>query len=432
MMIFFRMGMGNALRWGMATLAAPTSALQRHTDDHLEADAPAIKPASPKRRLATIVLPVLVGLAALAGGVAWSQTRGVETTDDAQVEGHVANVAPRVAGQVKEVLVTDNQMVRAGDVLVQLDDRDYQVKLAAARADYAAALASLHAARTQLAVTHKTTDSNLVVARGGVSQAAALAGTTQASIDQAEADLRAAKTRRDLASADFDRVDHLFAQKVTTQADWDTRRSALDQADAAVAQAQARLASAKANVTNTAGTIEAARGRLLSAQMAPDQIEAATAQVELAEARVAQSKAALDGAELAVGYTQVKAQVSGVVTRRTVEIGQNVSPERPLLALVPLDDTWVVANFKEDQIAEMKVGQPVKVKIDGWGGRTFVGHVDSLAAGTGSRFSLLPPDNASGNFTKVVQRVPVLVRFDAPPDVTLRPGMSATVTVSTK
>lgn len=416
----------------MATLAAPSSELQRHADDHLDANAPAIKPLAPKRRIATIVLPVLVGLAALGGGVAWSQTRGIETTDDAQVEGHVANVAPRVAGQVKEVLVTDNQMVHAGDVLVQLDDRDYQVKLASARADYAAALASLHAARTQLAVTQKTTDSNLVVARGGVSQAAALAGTTQASIDQAEADLRAAKTRRDLAATDFDRVDRLFAQKVTTQADWDNRKSAYDQADAAVAQAQARLASAKANVTNTAGSIEAARGRLLSAQMAPEQIEAAQAQVELAEARVAQSKAALDGAELAVGYTQVKAQVSGLVTRRTVETGQNVSPERPLLALVPLDDTWVVANFKEDQISEMKVGQSVKVKIDGYGGRTFVGHVDSLAAGTGSRFSLLPPDNASGNFTKVVQRVPVLIRFDAPPDVTLRPGMSANVTVSTK
>ena len=405
---------------GMATLVNPASL----------ADSP-VAP-TPKRRLAPILLPALVAVAAIGGGAAWANTRGIETTDDAQVEAHVANVAPRVAGQVKSVLVKDNQVVHAGDVLVELDDRDLQVKLTAARADHSAALAALHAARTQLALTQKTTDSNLVVARGGVTQASALAGTTQASIDQADADVRAAKTRRDLAAADFDRVDRLFAQNVTTQADWDARKATLDQADAAVAQASARLAAAKANVANTAGTMEAARGKLLSAQMAPDQIDAASAQVELAEARVAQAKAAVDAAELAVGYTAVRAQVSGLVTRRTVEVGQNVSPERPLLAVVPLDDTWVVANFKEDQIAEMKVGQTVKVKVDGFGDRSFIGHVDSLSAGTGSRFSLLPPDNASGNFTKVVQRVPVLVRFDSPPDVTLRPGMSATVTVSTR
>ncbi len=419
----------------MATLAAPSTLRREASAPENETPAPVDGSAAPpakKRRLAPILLPVLAALAALGGGVAWAQTRGVESTDDAQIEGHVASIAPRVAGQVKSVLVKDNQVVKAGDVLVELDDRDYQVKLAATKADYAAALAALHAARTQLAVTQKTTDSNLVVAQGGVAQASALAGTTQATIDQAEADVRAAKTRRDLAATDFDRVDRLFAQNVTTQADWDARKANLDQADAAVAQATARLAAAKANIVNTAGTIQTAHGRLLSAQMGPDQIEAATAQVELAEARVAQSKAAVDAAELAVSYTQVKAQVGGLVTRRTVEVGQNVSPERPLLAVVPLDDTWVVANFKEDQIAEMKVGQSVKVKIDGYGGRTFVGHVDSLAAGTGSRFSLLPPDNASGNFTKVVQRVPVLVRFDAPPDVTMRPGMSAYVTVSTK
>ncbi|CAN5367565.1 HlyD family secretion protein [soil metagenome] len=418
----------------MSTVAAPTSDLSRDAagvDPATSSDVVGVAP-PPKRKLARIVLPALVLVAAVGGGIAWAHSRGVETTDDAQVEGHVANVAARVSGQVKEVMVVDNQVIKAGDVIVQLDDRDYQVKLASTRADYAAALATLHAARTQLAVTQKSTDSNLVVARGGVSQAAALAGTTQAGIDQAQADLRAAKTRRELASTDFDRIDRLLKQNVVTQADYDLRKSTLDQADASVAQAQARLASAQASVTNTAGSIEAARGRLLSAQIAPEQIDAATAQVELAEARAAQSKAAVDAAELAVSYTQVKAQVGGVVTRRNVEVGQLVDPARPLLAIVPLSDTWVVANFKEDQIADMKVGQTVKIKVDTYGDRTFVGHVDSLAACTGSRFALLPPDNASGNFTKVVQRVPVLVRFDAAPDVTLRPGMSATVTVSTK
>jgi membrane fusion protein (multidrug efflux system) len=391
-----------------------------------------IAPAKPKRSIAKILLPALVGLALVGGGTTYAATQGRETTDDAQVEGHVANVSPRVIGQVKRVLVKDNQRVSAGDVLVELDDRDYRAKLSAARADLAAAAATLRAAESQLVVTEKSSNSNLAVAKGGLSQAAALDGTTRASIAQARADITAAESKRALAKVELDRSAKLLADNTVAQADYDAKKAAFDQADAALAQASARLDSARANIANSAGTFESARGRLLSAQLGPDQVRAAQAEVDLAEAKVDQAAAALSQADLNLSYTQIRAETSGLVSRRSVEVGQTVSPDRPLMAVVPLDDTWVVANFKEDQLAEMKAGQSVKVSIDSYRGKSLHGHVESLAAGTGSRFALLPADNASGNFTKVVQRVPVLVRLDDARDVALRPGMSAKVTVLTK
>jgi membrane fusion protein (multidrug efflux system) len=384
----------------------------------------------PRRSRAVIALPLLTALGLGIGGSVYWFGRGKETTNDAQVEGHVASVAARVSGQVQEVLVSDNQKVAAGDVLVVLDDRDLTAKAAAARADLSATVASLHAAETQLAVTQKSADSNLAIARGGLAQAAAVEGTTQASIDRAHADVIGAESRRRLAEIELGRTEQLVASSALSQAELDAKRSAFEQADAALGTARAALASAQANVSNSTGTIASAKGHLIAAEAGPAQVEAAKAQVELAHARVEQAKAALDQAELNLSYTRIRAGVSGVVARRSVEVGQSASPDRPLMALVPLDDTWVVANFKEDQIADIQTGQSARVSIDTYG-HELTGHVDSLAGGTGSRFSLLPPDNASGNFTKVVQRVPVLIRLDPHPDLTLRPGMSATATVLT-
>jgi membrane fusion protein (multidrug efflux system) len=384
------------------------------------------------RRRALIVLPLLTALAAAGGAFAYFGGAGKETTDDAQIEGHVAYVAPHVAGQVKRVLVKDNQHVKAGDILVELDDRDLSVRLASARADFAAAKAQLHSSETQLAVTRKSVDSNLAVARGGMSQAASVQGITRATIDQAQAEISAAESRQKLAQLDFDRTSRLFSSDVISKANLDAVSASLEQANANVAQARARLKSAEANRANSSGTLESARGRVLAAESGPEQIEAAEAAVELASARLNQAQAALEQAELNVSYTQIKAEVAGIVSRRSVEVGQMASPEKPLLAVVPLDDTWVVANFKEDQIARMKPGQLAEVEVDAFDGQKLKGHIDSLAGGTGARFSLLPPDNASGNFTKVVQRVPVLVRIDGISELALRPGLSAKVTVVTK
>lgn len=386
----------------------------------------------PRASRAKIVLLVLALSSAVGVGASMFAGQGKESTDDAQVEAHVANVAPRISGQVKRVFVVDNQLVKPGDVLVELDDRDVATRLAATRADLAAAHASLLAAETQLTLTEKSVDGNLAVARGGLVSASAQIGSSRAQVDQAKADVVAAESRSALARADFGRSQKLFADGAVSSADFDARKARLDEAEAQLTLAKARIVGAEANVANGTGSAESARGRMISAQSGPEQVAAAKAQVLLAKARVDQAKAAVDQAELSKSYTEVRATVGGTVARRTVEVGQLVSPERPLLAVVDLDDTWVVASFKEDQLRHMKAGQTVTVKVDTYGSRTFAGKVQSFSPGTGSRFSLLPPDNASGNFTKVVQRVPVIVRLDAVPDVTLRPGMSAEVVVTTK
>ena len=385
-------------------------------------------PAAPRSR-ARVVLPVLLLLAAAFGGVKWARGRGLETTDDAQVEGHIVNVAARVSGTVGRVLVQDNQRVETGAVLVELDATDLDARLGVARADLVAAQAAVAAARAHLDLTARQAQASVRQARGGVRQAVAVIGVSRAGIDQARADVTAAESRRALARTELDRVRSLRSDGALSQAELDARQSQYDQAAAALAQAQARTSSAVSNVSSSQAAEEIAQGRMVAADTAPQQVEAARAQVLLAEARVQQAQAALHIAEINRTYAVVRAPVAGVVSRRTVEPGMMVGPERALLAIVPTDDVWVVANFKEDQAARMLAGQAVTVRIDAYGAQEFSAHVDSVAAASGARFALLPPDNATGNFTKVVQRIPVLVRFDRGVPVRLMPGMSADVTV---
>jgi len=389
------------------------------------------EPAAPRSR-AKKVLPALVALALVGGGVRWALTRGHESTDDAQVEGRIANVSPRVSGMVARVLVSDNQAVKAGDVLVELDATDLDAKLEVARADVLSAEAQASNAQSQLSLTEVNAGANLRQARGGVTQASSGISSSKAALDQAHADVAAAEARFKLADADMTRVRTLKQEGAVTQADLDARQSAYDQAKASLDVARARLTSTQAGVQGSSGGLETAQGKLAAAETGPVQVQAAQAAVKLADAKLKQAQAALHLAELAVSYTHVRAPVDGVVSRRTVEVGQMVGPERPLMAVVPQDDVWVVANFKEDQVGEMKAGQPVEVEVDAFGSHAFKGHVDSLAGASGARFALLPPDNASGNFVKVVQRIPVLIRFDGESKVALKPGMSAVVTVDTR
>lgn len=414
----------------MSTTWNETDALPAPTATTPEAapEAPAVK----KTSRAKIVLPALIAIAATVGGVSYARGLGVETTDDAQVEGHIVNVAARATGQVAHVLVHDNQLVEEGDVLLEIDDRDLQARLLGARADLASAKAQLASANAQLALTERTITASLKQAKGGVAQASSGFLSSHAASDQARADITVAVSRRTLSETDLKRAESLFAQGAISQAEVDRQRAAFDQADAQLAQAKARLAAADAGSASTVGAVETAQGRLAQAETGPEQLDAARAAAGVAAARVEQAQAALSLAELNVSYAKVKAPMRGVVSRRSVEPGQLVSPDRTLLALVPPDDVWVVANFKEDQVKEMHPGQKVQVKIDTYGRRSFAAHVESLAGASGSRFALLPPDNASGNFTKVVQRIPVLIRLDAPPDVPFRPGMSAYASVSTK
>lgn len=410
-------------------MAAVSSSLREEPAPPTLAGHPA--PIPPKRRKAPLVLGGLVFAAAGIATFYYATHVGREKTDDAQIEGHLSSVAARVAGQVNRVLVVDNQEVKAGDVLVELDDRDQQVKVASARADLASASAQLRIAQTQLALTEKTAKANLTVAQGAIAQAAAVTGSTAAQIDQAKADVAAAESRKQLAKLERERAERLHTTGAVTQSEIDTRVSADTQADASLAQAQARLVSALANRSNSSGTEVSARGRLAAAETVSEQVEAARAQVSAAEARVAQAQTTLDRAQLDLEYTKVKAGIAGTISKRNVEPGQLVSPDRQLMVITDLNDTWVVANLKETQLSEIKPGQKVEIEVDSFDGE-LTGHVDSLAAGTGSRFSLLPPDNASGNFIKVTQRVPVKIKLDDRHGMVLRPGMSAEVVIRTK
>ena len=391
-------------------------------------DTPAAPPA---RRRAPVVLGVLVLAAAIVAAVLYATRLGKEKTDDAQVEAHVSNVSPRIAGQVKRVLVADNQEVKAGDVLIELDDRDQQARLADAQGRLEEAQTQLALAQTQLGLTDKTAKANLAVAQGAIAQAAAVTGSTAAQIDQVKADIAAAESHQQLARLERERTEQLRKMGAAPQSDVDARVAADVAAGAALLQAQARLVSALANRSNSSGTETTARGRLLAAQTVDEQLAVAQAQVTLARARVKQAEAAAAIAALQLEYTKVRTDIAGVVTKRSVEPGQLVSPDRMLMAIVDLGDAWVVANLKETQLAEIVPGQLAEVEIDTYAG-TLSGHVDSVAAGTGARFSLLPPENASGNFIKVTQRIPVKIKIDDRGKRVLRPGMSAEVVIHTR
>lgn len=397
-----------------ATLKVPTESTQGEKHHAPRAGTDKRKPTKAQK-----VLLGSLALALLAGLVLWLLGRGTEATDDAFVEGHVVNIASRAAGQVVKVLVEDNQVVEAGQTLVELDPSELEARVQVAKADLAQAEA-------QLALTETNAQATLKQAKGALTQATSGLSSSQAQFRQAKADVVQARSREHLAQVELQRALQLKKEGVVAAAELDTHQSVYDQAKAQLEQAEARLRSAETGITGSAGGIEQAEGKLASANTAPVQVQAA-------QARVDQAKAALRLAEVNLAYAQVKSSVRGVVSRRTVEPGQVVAPGTPLMAIIPLDDVWVVANFKEDQIGEIKPGQVAEVKIDSFSGLSLEGRVASLAGATGSKFALLPPDNASGNFVKVVQRVPVLIRFKdlAHSGLTLRPGMSAYVRVHT-
>jgi membrane fusion protein (multidrug efflux system) len=389
-----------------------------------------------------------LGIAAVLGGAAWWwYARGRETTDNAQIDGHIAPVASRVAGTVLEVKVVDNQAVDAGALLVQIDARDYEVALARARADLADATAALEAARNGIPITATTTSSQVMTATAGVERSGAgvaIAGkdvdAARSRLAAAQARLREAQANETRAGRDLDRMKQLIAKDEVSQQQYDAAVAAADAARASVEGAKALVAEGEQAVSaaesRRSQSVEAARqaqADLRTAGTAPAQVAVTRARAASAEARLAQAKAILAQAELNVAYTSVRAPVAGVVSKKSVETGQVVSPGQPLMAIVPLDTVWVTANFKETQLTDMKPGQRARIHVDTYG-RQYEGHIDSIAAATGARFSLLPPENATGNYVKVVQRIPVKIVLDGPrdPERPLRPGMSVTATVFTR
>jgi len=411
-----------------------------------EATAAAPAPANGRRKLPMIVGGVAL-LVLIAGVWMWLSS-GKESTDDAQAEGHITQLATRVGGTVVKVLVTDNQYVEAGTVVAEIDRRDYQVSVDRAHAELADAEATAAAAGTGVPIAEVSTRSEVSQASGGVEETQAGIAVADSQVEAARAQLVAVQARQREREAtatknakDVERLKPLVAKEEIAQQQFDAAVAAADAARAAadaahsdVAAAQTAIAVAQHRAVQARAAAAQAQATLQTAHTAPQQIEATRARHASAEAKVQQMRAALAQAELNLERTTIKAPSAGVVSRKTVEVGAVVQPGQPLMALVSLTDVWVVANFKETQLAEMRDGQKVTVEVDALDGRTFTGHIDSLSAATGARFSLLPPENATGNYVKVVQRVPVKIVLDPgqDPDHRLRPGMSVFPTVHLK
>ncbi len=395
------------------------------------------------RIVLVIVLIVLAG----GGYWLWRSFSGSESTDDAQVDGHVYAVNARVGGTVIAVNVHENQQVKAGEILLQIDDRDFRNTLAKAAADLGVAQAGYQEARSELPVTTTGTEGRtahleaaLAQAKTGVESAQKDYEVAQSRYNVAVARSREVQTTLEKTGRDLERLKGLIAKDEISQQQFDAAVSANDaakaaaeSAKAAMAEAQSNMTSAQSRVTQARSAVAVAETDLNSSKSAPEEIAVTKARIDTASSRVAQARAAVEQVKTSIEYAVVRAPVSGVVTRKNVEPGQVVQPGQALLAVVPLEDVWVTANFKETQLKDIRIGQEAEVHIDAYGGAPFKAHVDSISAATGARFSLLPAENASGNFVKVVQRIPIKLVFDPGNDSSrvLRPGMSAVVKVIT-
>jgi membrane fusion protein (multidrug efflux system) len=369
------------------------------------------------------------------------------STDDAQIDGHIDPIAPRVGGTVIAVNIEENQYVEKGTVLVQLDPRDYRVALDRALADLAEAEAEARAAGTEVPVTTTTTKNQVTSSQAVLTRVQSGVVVAQKDVDTAQARLVLAKARVREAQAiytkaaqDLERMKLLIAKDEISQQQYDaavaaaeTARAAQDSAQAAVEEAQREIQAAEARLAQSRESVPEAQAALATARTAPQRTAITRERAASAAARVKMARAEVERAQLNLDYTTVKAPVGGVITVKNVEIGQVLQPGQPLLAIVPLEDIWVKANYKENQLKNIRPGQKAEIYVDA-NGRTYRGYVESLAAATGARTSLLPPENATGNYVKVVQRLPVRLRFEKgqDPGHLLRPGMSVEPTVITK
>jgi membrane fusion protein (multidrug efflux system) len=354
-----------------------------------------------------------------------------ESTDDAQVDGHIAPVGTRVNGTVLRVGVEDNQWVKAGDLLVELDPRDAQVALARAEAELARAEAQLAASHPQVPITTTTSQTRVTTSREDVSVARAALSASEREHESAIARVKEAEANHERATADLERYRFLLREKAIPPERWD-EKLAQARATAATVDANRALArSAQKGVEEARERLNATESRLDEANRnAPLAVEVQRSTVSAGAAGVMSARAAVEQAKLDLDYTRVRAPIDGIIGRRSAEPGARVQPGQALLAIVDVRTLWVTANFKETQLGRMRPGQPADFRVDALG-RKFRGVVESLGGATGSRYSLLPPENATGNYVKVVQRVPVRIRIDpGQRDADrLRPGMSVVPSV---
>ena len=390
---------------------------------------PGIAPPAPTRsKKPFLILGGLVAVFGIITAIYLVTTANQESTDDAQVEADVVPIAARVNGQIAKRLVEDNQRVKKGDILIQIDDADFAARTKQAEAELETARAQAAAADAQVHVVEASAKGGLQTARASFSGSSMGVANAEAQLAAARAGLERSKAEAHKGELDLQRTKQLVTGNALPRERLDNAQVAYDASQAALAQAQAQVAAA-AEMRRLAGTrVDEARGRLDQSTPIAAQIAAVQANAELAHAHVKVAEASLELSKLQLGYTKVVASEDGLVTRLSVQPGQMIQLGQPLAELVP-DRTYVVANFKDTQVGRLRPGQEVHVRIDAFPGIEIEAKVESVAGGTGARFSLLPPDNASGNFVKVVQRVPVRIAWTKRPDVPLQAGLSTDVTV---
>jgi membrane fusion protein (multidrug efflux system) len=402
--------------------------------------------ANPKdKKVLGRILVIIVVLVLISGGyLFWLHLSKFESTDDAEVDGQVYAISSRITGHIIDVKVDDEQQVKAGDVLVVLDPKDYEVAVAKARADLADAVATYDSSRSDVPITSTNTKSTLTNANAarldasaGVSGSERQLGGARARLATAQANVRVAQANLTKATQDVERYKQLVSKDEISKQQYDqavstmeAARATLDAQNAVVNEATQNISVAEKNVEQAQTRVEQANAQIQSALTGPDQVKVTQAKAQSAAAKVEQQKALLDQAELNLKYTTIVAPIDGVVGKKSVAVGQNVSAGQEMMAVVPLEGLWITANFKETQLQKMRVGQTVKIKADAYD-REYTGKVLRIAGASGARFSLLPPENATGNYVKVVQRIPVRIALDPGQDSDhlLRQGMSVTPTV---
>ncbi|HEY1239739.1 MAG TPA: HlyD family secretion protein [Bryobacteraceae bacterium] len=373
--------------------------------------------------------------------------RGRVSTDDAQVDAHIAPIAPKISGSIAEILVDDNEAVKPGQVLVRIDPRDYQAKVDQARAALSAAESRAVGAREDVPLTDLTTASSTSAAEAQLAAASADYARAKADYDRAssselayaQADVEAKRATADRARADLARMEPLAAKDEISKLQLDSYTAGARVADSDLTASRQKLANAEKQAESSQAAMEAAlakvgaaRATLEQARATRQQVKISSAQAGTAAAAILQARANLEAAELELSYATLRAPVEGVVTRKSVQLGQIVQPGQSLMTIVPLQDVWVTANFKETQLSSARPGQRAEIHVDMYG-RSFAGRVDSVAGATGTRLSLLPPENATGNYVKIVQRIPVKIRLeDVPAGFTFRPGMNVDATIFTR
>jgi membrane fusion protein (multidrug efflux system) len=385
-------------------------------------------PRKKKALRAYLVLALLASAVAAIYFIHGYLTKDEVSTDDAQVDADVVPVSARVTGVVLKMHVTDNQQVKAGELLAEIEPADYDAKVTAAQADLDAATAQAEAADAQVQIVTSTSRGGLSSAKAQQAGASASVAAAASQVSAAQAAVARAKSELAKAQADYDRAKKLHDAGAITGQQFDAAVAARDSAAAALDLANANLAAAREQQTAAQTRVAEAQGRVEQSGPVTQQVAAASASAKLAHARVNAARAALDLAQLSAGYTKLVAPTDGYVSKLAVHAGQMVQPGTVICMVVPAQ-TYLVANFKETQIARIRPGNEVEIKVDAVGG-TRHGNVTSVAAGTGARFSMMPPDNATGNFVKVVQRVPVKIVWATPQDgAGLQAGLSADVTV---